>query len=189
MAKVKAAFWGLGASKSIGDSIVFYKRKGVQCVREKVTPANPNTTAQQVERTQFTEGVDQWHDIKLLAKDKTAWNTRATIIGGGQSGFNQLISNVRKYPSTNDHTLLYNIKMVTSGANQIPKVTADAAGTCTFKIIRGPNAGFSNTQTLVADTEKAFNLVPTNSGSICVFEMTAANKTGESGYFKAVALA
>lgn len=188
MAKVKAAFWGLGASKSIGDSIVFYKRKGVQCVREKVTPANPNTAAQQTERTQFSEGVDQWHNVKLIAVDKTAWNTRATIVGGGQSGFNQLIANVRSYLATNDHSLIYNLKMTAAAALVMPKITADAAGNVRFKIIRGPGAGYSEDKAVVADVEKSFTAIAVNAASICVFEMTAGGKLGESGYFKAVVI-
>lgn len=187
MAKVKAAFWGLGATGSIGKSIVFGVRKGQQVVRVHVVPSNPKTTAQTTERTQFTEGVDQWHDAKLIAVDKTAWNTRATIVGGGQSGFNQMISNVRKYPTANDHTLIYGLKMTAAGPLVGPKISADAAGTMSLKIIRGPGAGYSESKVMVADVEKSFTNITINSASLCVFEMTQANKTGESGYFKAVA--
>jgi len=131
MALVKAPFWGLGASGSIGNSIVFYKRKGQQCVREKVIPANPNTLAQQTERTQFNEAVSQWHNVKLIAVDKTAWNKRASTIGGGQSGFNQIVANVRSYATTNNHTLLYDLKMTAVGGAVQPHITADAAGSVT----------------------------------------------------------
>ena len=186
MAKVKAAFFGLGASKSLGGAITFYKRKGIQCVREKVTPANPNTSSQQTQRTQFQEGVDQWHDTKLLAVDKTAWNKRATIVGGGQSGFNQMISNVRSYATTNDHTLLYNLKMTLTGGAVQPKITGDAAGNCEFRIIRGPHAGYSESKALVADVERLFTSVAINAGDVCVFVMTAAGKLAESGYFACV---
>lgn len=188
MAVVKAAFWGLGAKKSIGDAIVFYKRKGVQCVREKVTPANPNTAAQIVERTQFSEGVDQWHDVKLIAVDKTAWNTRATIIGGGQSGFNQMVANCRKYATTNDHTLLYDLKMTADAAQVAPKITPDADGDCTFKIIRGPGAGYSESLAVLTGVEEVYASIDVNAASICVFSMDTANKLGESGYVKAVVI-
>jgi len=188
MAKVQAAFWGLGASKSIGDSIVFYQRKGQQCVRQKVTPSNPKTAAQITERTQFTEGVDQWHDVKLIAVDKTAWNTRATIVGGGQSGFNQMISNVRKYPTANDHALIYGLKMTASGANVIPKMKVDVTTSLVFKIIRGPGAGYSETKGFTLDIENSFTAVAVNSASICVVESVSANRLAESGYFKAVVI-
>lgn len=186
MAKVKAAFWGLGASKSIGDSLVFYKRKGQQCVREKVTPANPKTASQITERTQFTEGVDQWHDVKLIAVDKASWNLRASMVGGGQSGFNQMIANVRKYSTANDHTLIYGLKMTAAGPLVGPKISTDAAGNLTLKIIRGPGAGYSETKLMVIDTEKSFTPITINSSSIIVFEATTLNKTAESGYIRAI---
>lgn len=75
------------ARNKIGD-VVFTKWKGRNVVRTRVVPANPNSTAQQQQRTAFTICVESWQS--LISAIKSAWNT----YGSSQqiSGFNAFMS-------------------------------------------------------------------------------------------------
>ncbi|TAL39768.1 MAG: hypothetical protein EPN93_00555 [Spirochaetes bacterium] len=57
------------------DGMVYYSRKGRQCVRRHVVPANPRTAAQQAGRSAFTERVHAWKS--LPPEERAAWNTKA----------------------------------------------------------------------------------------------------------------
>lgn len=69
MAKLKAPLLSLGASGAIGRSIVFFPWKGLDCAREYVVPANPNTAAQQTQRGYLKAAVDKIHEVQALATD------------------------------------------------------------------------------------------------------------------------
>ena len=47
MAKLTAPLMSFGARGKLGGSLVYSAWKGVNTARQLVTPANPNTTAQQ----------------------------------------------------------------------------------------------------------------------------------------------
>lgn len=53
MAKTSGPLLSLSATGSIADSITFGSWRGVSYARQKVTPANPRTAAQQANRTRF----------------------------------------------------------------------------------------------------------------------------------------
>ena len=86
MAKVKGPLLSLQASGTIADAITFSKWKGVATARAKSTPTNPNTTAQQTQRTAFSNAVASWQAQD--AATHTTWNQRATALGLAMSGFN-----------------------------------------------------------------------------------------------------
>ena len=86
MAKVKGPLMSLSASGTIADSMTFGKWKGINTVRIKSTPTNPNTASQQAHRTTFSNAVASWK-----AQDQTTqttWNDRAQEMGLVMSGFN-----------------------------------------------------------------------------------------------------
>lgn len=65
MAKVTGPLLSLGASGSVGKSLVFGDWRGVKYARQHVTPANPRTTAQTSTRNTFQFADD--HFKRLLA--------------------------------------------------------------------------------------------------------------------------
>lgn len=67
MAKLKAPLLSLGASGAIGRSIVYFPWKGLDCAREYVVPANPNTAAQQTQRGYLKAAVDKIHEVQAAA--------------------------------------------------------------------------------------------------------------------------
>ena len=86
MAKVKGPLLSLGASGSVGKSMTFGKWKGINTVRIASTPANPNTAAQQAQRSTFQLAVASWKAQD--AADQLTWTNRAKALGLSMSGFN-----------------------------------------------------------------------------------------------------
>lgn len=91
MAKVLAPLFSTKARGQLGKAIVYFPWKSINAVRSYVIPANPNTAAQQAQRTIMTNAVAQWHTAAYTAKDKTAWNKFASTLAGALSGFNAMI--------------------------------------------------------------------------------------------------
>lgn len=96
MAKLKTPLLSLGATGSIGKSIVFSTWKGIKTAREHVSPANPNTALQQAQRSIFSVIVAFWRAYLTGTNGKTAWNTAASNSGKPQSGFNAFTSAASK---------------------------------------------------------------------------------------------
>lgn len=55
--------------------LIFYNRKGKQCIRSYCIPRNPNTPAQKAVRRNFAEAVKAWQMLPL--SEKEAYNRRA----------------------------------------------------------------------------------------------------------------
>jgi len=83
MAKVLYSAIVSDIRNSVGD-IVFSAWKGRGYVRRRVTPANPNTTAQQAQRSAMTRTVAAWQSLVLAIQ--SAWGRYAA--GKSISGFN-----------------------------------------------------------------------------------------------------
>ncbi len=91
MAKVKAPLFSFSANGQLGEVLVYFPWKGLDCVRTYVIPANPNTAGQQSQRTKLTAAVNDWHTIGIDADDLTAWNRYATTLAAIMSGFNAFV--------------------------------------------------------------------------------------------------
>lgn len=91
MAKVKAPLFGFGASGQLGGAIVYFPWKGLNCVREYVIPANPNSDPQIAQRGYFHNSVDAWHANLYTDADRIAWNRYAGTLPETMSGFNAMM--------------------------------------------------------------------------------------------------
>lgn len=91
MAKLKMPLMGMEASGQLGKTLVYFNWKGLNCARMHVTPANPNTTAQQGRRTKFTAAVDAYHDAGLTDVDIDGWRTFASIQATPMTYFNTYV--------------------------------------------------------------------------------------------------
>jgi len=76
MAKVTGPLLSLGAAGTIAGTQTYAKWKGRPYVRQRVTPANPNTTAQQTERGSFAWLQQVWKLSDTLMQEP--WNLYAT---------------------------------------------------------------------------------------------------------------
>lgn len=75
-------------------NFVFYKWKGIQCMRIYVIPHNPDTEKQRAVRHTFGDAVRSW---KALSSDeKDIWNRRASKMKKVMSGYNLYISDFMK---------------------------------------------------------------------------------------------
>lgn len=88
MAKVTAPLFSFGASGQLAKALVYFPYKGLSVVRSHVVPANPNTAAQQTQRSFMTNAVDEWHAAGYTDPDHGAFNRWASTLGKGLSGFN-----------------------------------------------------------------------------------------------------
>lgn len=68
---------------SVGDT-TFSSWKGINYIRSRVTPANPKTPAQTVQRTKLKNAVFQWQQLAQDIKDR--WNEYASPYS--RSGYN-----------------------------------------------------------------------------------------------------
>lgn len=88
MAVVDAPLFSFNARGKLANALVYFGWKGLNVVRSYVIPSNPDTAAQQTQRTRLTDAVTDWHDIGLIALGVTAWNRFAATLSDPQSGFN-----------------------------------------------------------------------------------------------------
>ena len=73
MARLTAPLLSLDASGTIGEALTFARWKGINYVRTRVIPANPNTTKQQEVRGVFSTLSEMWKRMPQLARDP--WQT------------------------------------------------------------------------------------------------------------------
>jgi len=83
MARITFSPLLVAASGKVADT-VFSRWKGRPYIRSRVTPANPNSAAQQLQRNSLTYAVLQWQS--LPADVKARWNEYASPYS--KSGFN-----------------------------------------------------------------------------------------------------
>jgi len=88
MAKVKGPLMSMDARGQIGKNLVFMGWKGIKDVRSYVVPANPNTTAQQAQRTIMQNAVASFHSWFFNTLDLDALRVLASIQAKVMSGFN-----------------------------------------------------------------------------------------------------
>jgi len=92
MAKVTAPLLSFGASGTIGKTATFAVWRGVKYARQRVTPANPRTVAQQSNRVLFAAMGEMWKVAPVLVQ--SPWNAFAQ--GRPFTGRNKMIGeNVR----------------------------------------------------------------------------------------------
>ena len=87
MAKANAPLFSLKASGKLGDALVYFNWKGINCVRSYVIPANPQSTAQLAQRNHMINAVLNWHLTSHSALDRQAWSNWATAIVATLTGF------------------------------------------------------------------------------------------------------
>jgi hypothetical protein len=93
MAIVKAPLLSLDARGKLGSAIVYSGWKGIQTARAYVIPANPNSTAQGIQRGFVTVLMTSYHTYFTNAIMRTDWNRLALYMASTMSGFNAWMKN------------------------------------------------------------------------------------------------
>lgn len=96
MARVTGPFFSLDARGTIAQTITASFWRGINYMRARVVPHNPQTTAQTAVRQALSDGVSKWRFGVIPSASKAQWNTYAK--GLGESGFNRYM---RKYMEAN----------------------------------------------------------------------------------------
>lgn len=91
MAKVIGPCFGLDARGTLGKSIVFSIRRGVNYTRQLTKPKDKKSDAQLQNRLAFQDGISKWRFAESLitADNKTWWVYYAQ--GTSESGFNRFM--------------------------------------------------------------------------------------------------
>ncbi len=96
MVRVTGPFLSLDARGTLADTMTGSFWRGINYIRARVVPHNPQTVAQTAVRQVLTDGVSKWRFGAILGSDKNWWNTYAK--GLGESGFNRFM---RQYVGAN----------------------------------------------------------------------------------------
>ena len=99
MAKVTGPFMSIDASGTIFNTLTASIWKGRNYIRGYAIPSNPNTTAQQTQRTAFAAAVTGWQALVDEAVDPVAepelgkdmWNIFGASCQPAMSGFNAYV--------------------------------------------------------------------------------------------------
>lgn len=97
MAKLKAPLLSFGASGAIAKTMVFFPWKGINAVRQYVVPANPKTTAQNIQRGYVIAAVAGVHaamsdgDFPLVDDDRSAYSLMGSLERTPRTWFNTCV--------------------------------------------------------------------------------------------------
>ncbi len=91
MAKVAGPAFSFQARGSLADAVTYRRARGENLARAYASPVDPDTTAQQTQRTKMSAAVTRWHlfDLSANALDRAAWDlaSRAFGIMSGSAAF------------------------------------------------------------------------------------------------------
>lgn len=99
MAKLKGPLFSLSAQGAVAKTLVYFGWKGLKVVRQWVTPANPQTTAQTTQRGYLTEAVSTLHTVQAAAAnpldedDTVAYARWGSTFPTPRTWFNQVCKN------------------------------------------------------------------------------------------------
>ena len=96
MVRVTGPFLSLDARGTLADTMTGSYWRGINYIRVRVIPHNPQTSKQTAVRSVLTDGVSKWRFGSISQLNKNFWNTYAK--GLGESGFNRYI---RSYSMVN----------------------------------------------------------------------------------------
>lgn len=119
MAKISLSPLVVDIRNKVAD-MVFSKWRGINYVRSRVTPSNPNTQAQQDVRNSLARCVDMWQGLSAVWK--AGWAYVAS--GKSYSGYNRMVSENRAKEEAQN-------AITASPATDVASLTAFAADTGT----------------------------------------------------------
>lgn len=96
MARVTGPFLSLSARGTVAQTLTASFWKGIDYMRERIIPNNPNSSRQQAIRGALADGVSKWRFGTISAANQTMWESYAN--GKGMSGFNRFM---KKYLEDN----------------------------------------------------------------------------------------
>lgn len=91
MAKVTAPFLSLSARGSVANTLTAQNWKGLNTMRQKPQPSNPNTSAQQSQRTKLAAAIQAWRTGEIDLTIKEGWDRMASVMAKPITGFNLFV--------------------------------------------------------------------------------------------------
>jgi hypothetical protein len=101
MVVVTGPFLSLDARGTLADTLTGSFWRGINYIRARVIPHNPQSDEQTAVRSVLTDGVSKWRFNQVTQIQKNFWNTYAK--GLGESGFNRYMRRyiVENFDGTN----------------------------------------------------------------------------------------
>jgi len=132
LAKLKSPLFSFEARGSVADTLTFFPWKGINAVREKVTPTNPRTNAQIVQRGRMSNAVSEFHTAGYSEADMTAWARLASAENLIMTGFNRMVKEyvdeaVAGNTWTSIHDVVVSAVIATQFVINVTKVSAGLA--------------------------------------------------------------
>jgi len=187
MAKVILPLGSFGARGQIGKAFVYFPWKGINCVREFVIPANPNTSGQQTQRGYFTAAVDDYHVAGYNTLDITAWRLLAAQSKNPLTYFNAVIREHVKQLVAGKSWQFLSDGVVTDVLTTSFTFTIAAAADKSGKLYWGTTPGYTpNEVTGIFNVDEySFSLTSLPSGTRIYFwcENTDATTKGRTGIY------
>lgn len=90
MAKIKGPLYSTDAQGTVGKTLSFSKFKGIPRAFKKSHPANPQTPAQQLQRSYLAEAILAWRDLDQASKQY--WQQQVESKRLKMSGYNYFLS-------------------------------------------------------------------------------------------------
>ena len=158
MAIVTAPLLSLGARGQIAKTLVASTWKGLKTMRQYVKPANPQSTAQTVQRNLFSAAVDFWRTILTDTVQRTGWDKDASLGSSPMSGFNSFVANALGLTKTDPDGSMVSVitestptVIVATMKNADDGATGDEAGNFTIWAGLTPtNLSLEDTQAIAA---------------------------------------
>lgn len=188
MARTKGPLFSLGARGKIADTLIYSVWKGIDYVKEFAKPANPNTAAQQTQRTYFSDAVDIWHNGNFTAADFAGWNLSARYASKPMSGFNKLVKDNVDVRVAGDTWLeIHTVSASDSGADVDIIGTISILTGDTTKLDWGTSPTSLINEESVTNTTGDLTVTITAPGAgvklYYKFRSTATGKAGNSGIY------
>lgn len=158
MAKVTMPLGGVRARGKLGNTLVFFPWKGINCARIYVIPANPNTAAQQAQRTKMKNAVDAYHDANYNDADIVAWRRFAGVQSKPMTQFNIMVKRHVEVVLEGDTWVPIFQGVITSGGGGIIHIVVQSTEGKTIKVRFGTSPSYMPTvATLDDDTGGEFS--------------------------------
>lgn len=146
MSTIKAPFWGLHANKTLAKTIVFAKTKNRKYVKRHAVPSDPKTPAQLFVRNIWKDLAQIWKVINYTSYDRLAWGLAAKFENPSACGRNMFFKYGFLAYKTGPFFPPFNVEVAPFGFPFDVDCQAPPGSSCTLCILRGPNAGYTNTQ-------------------------------------------
>lgn len=183
MSIVKAPFFGLSATKTLGKKIIFVRSKSRNIAKKHFKPTDPKTAFQHRIRSDFRHLNFIYTQPPLNDLDKKCWDYKAKILSPGAHGRNMWVAFYMKpatgLPIGTIHSMIFTLDPLPFTIHVFPSHPADVH----FRIIRGPHSGYLQIKPPIPHMPTSFIAPWIEPKDICCISSDPSLVYASTGYF------